>query len=250
MELTAFGKLFSQTWALYKQRMATLATLFALPFVASVVSDLVSKGHASKATTLGNINPAVWATAGMAALLIGLVLIVISLWIQVASVYVIDGSEDKPDVKALLSKSWPLVGPYLLVAILSFLAIAGGLILLIIPGIIFAIWFAFSSFTLVLDGQRGTEALKSSKALVTGRWGAVFGRFILLGVCLLGISIVAGIVVAIFPNILGSIVNSAVSNFVISPIGLIFSYLLYKDLKAKPATTAAAAPAGPVAPTA
>jgi hypothetical protein len=69
--------------------------------------------------------------------LFGLIIFVVSLWVQVASVQAINASEDKPDLSALLQKSWPLVLPYLLVAILVALAVLGGLILLIVPGIIF-----------------------------------------------------------------------------------------------------------------
>lgn len=68
--------------------------------------------------------------------------------------------------------------PAIWVTILVGLVIVGGLVLLIIPGIIFAIWFAFGSYAMILDGRRGTAALKYSKQLVAGRWGEVFWRLL------------------------------------------------------------------------
>lgn len=76
---------------------------------------------------------------------------------------------------------WSLVIPFIGISVLSTLAIMGGLILLIIPGIIFSIWFQFAINALVIDNQRGTTALSFSKQLVKGRFWKVFGRTLLLG---------------------------------------------------------------------
>jgi hypothetical protein len=151
--------------------------------------------------------------------------------VQIALIRVLDGDSNNPDIMELLKKSMPLILPLLLVGILVALAVVGGLILLIIPGIIFAVWFAFSNYTLILEGKRGTEALKASKALVDGRWGDVFGRFILLLLCLAGIGIATEIVAAIFPKLIRLTLSGAVSNFLIAPVAAAFCYKLYKDLK-------------------
>jgi len=55
-------------------------------------------------------------------------------------------------------------------AILYFLAMAGGLILLIIPGIILSLSLSFGFFAIVLDGESALGALKRSHRLVWGNW--------------------------------------------------------------------------------
>lgn len=70
----------------------------------------------------------------------------------------------------------------ILISLLVGLAVVGGTLLLIIPGIIFAIWFNFSIYTYVLEGKTGTEAMKESKILVKGRWWPVFWRLALLNI--------------------------------------------------------------------
>ena len=62
--------------------------------------------------------------------------------------------------------------------VLTVLAILSGVILLVIPGIIFSIWFAFSTHAVILDNKKGTQALSYSKQLVRGRWGAVLWRLL------------------------------------------------------------------------
>jgi hypothetical protein len=55
-------------------------------------------------------------------------------------------------------------------AILYFLAMAGGLILLIIPGIILSLSLSFAFIAIVLDGESALGALKRSHRLVWGNW--------------------------------------------------------------------------------
>jgi len=51
------------------------------------------------------------------------------------------------------------------------------MILLIIPGIIFAVWFSFGNYILILGDAKGVNALKTSKALVKGYFWPVLWRW-------------------------------------------------------------------------
>ncbi len=107
---------------------------------------------------------------------------------------------------------------YLWVSFLSGLAILGGFILFIVPGIIFSIWFAFSSYILISEGQKGRRALSESKELAKSYWWAIFGRFILLTLLIAVIS-------------WSPIVGDIVSLFFGVPFATIYAYLMYEDLK-------------------
>lgn len=79
-------------------------------------------------------------------------------------------------------------------SILMGLAIMGGFILFIIPGILFAFWFSLSTHAVVLEKMSGTTALKRSKALMSGNIGTVFVMGILLAVMSWGVQTVTGLV--------------------------------------------------------
>lgn len=68
----------------------------------------------------------------------------------------------------------------ILISVLVGLAVIGGTLLLVIPGIVFAIWFNFSIYTYTLEGKTGVEALKESKILVKGRWWSVIWRLFIV----------------------------------------------------------------------
>lgn len=54
-------------------------------------------------------------------------------------------------------------------------------LLLILPGVIFGIYFIFAIYVAALKPEGGGAALDRSKALVTGQWQRVFGVSLLLG---------------------------------------------------------------------
>ena len=60
----------------------------------------------------------------------------------------------------------PLIGA----ALLYFLAMAGGLILLVVPGIILSLSLSFAFIAIVLDDESALAALKRSHRLVWGNW--------------------------------------------------------------------------------
>lgn len=53
-----------------------------------------------------------------------------------------------------------------------------GALFLIIPGIIFAVWYFFSVHTVIFDRKTIIEGIKTSKALVVGRWWSVLWRLV------------------------------------------------------------------------
>ncbi len=66
--------------------------------------------------------------------------------------------------------------PFIWVSILVALMVGLGFVLLVVPALIFAVWYAFASNHLIVDDVHGTAALAKSKALVVGRWWSVLFR--------------------------------------------------------------------------
>ena len=140
----------------------------------------------------------------------------------------------------------PYIFRYVGLAILLTIILLGGYILLIIPGIIFSVWFAFAYLVLITEDTGVTEALKKSRNYVRGRWWGVFGRLVAL--ILISLVFVLGLAVLLIPltifanPLVIEVVNLCVSA-IVAPIAVSYSYALYQDL-ASPAnpTTESATP--------
>jgi hypothetical protein len=94
--------------------------------------------------------------------------------------------------------------------ILMYLAIMGGLILLIIPGILFALWFGLSQHVVVIEEISGQAALGRSKKLVRPH----LGTFLVLGMLIFVIFFAFGFGAAFIPQRHVQLVASTLINAV------------------------------------
>lgn len=177
-------------------------------------------------------------------LLLTIIMLAVNLWIAIVIIEMVNSAYKNQafDVNKLLESSFRKIPSYLLVAFLTGLIVMVGIILLIIPGIIFAVWYSFSVYINILEGKKGMEALNASKALVQGRWGTTFWRLI---VPTLVIYILVMVVVAILAYIISggqfgaaslgqSILFNVLSTIIflfLGPLFASFSVILYNNLK-------------------
>jgi hypothetical protein len=124
------------------------------------------------------------------------------------------------------------LGPILVVSILVGLATLLGLIVFIIPGIYIGVRLAVSTQALVVEGKRGTEAMRRSWDLVGGHWWhAAF--------TLLVAALITGLVNAVItaPFSAGAWflqgIAAAVATTVTLPYGALVGVLLYLNLRAR-----------------
>jgi len=115
-----------------------------------------------------------------------------------------------------LFTSYPLFFKYLFSAILYGLIVLGGLILLIIPGIIWAIQFHFYDYFIVDKGVGPIEALKRSSAITKGVKWDLFSFILILGAI----------------NFLGALAFF-VGLFITIPITMIAEAFIYRKLLAQ-----------------
>lgn len=80
-------------------------------------------------------------------------------------------------IRFAFSRWLPAVGTTLLM--LAFLF--GLTFLLVIPAIIFGVYWAFATYVVALKGKSGLDALRYSQVVVRGRWWKVVGYLIVLG---------------------------------------------------------------------
>lgn len=119
----------------------------------------------------------------LASLIFTLMSLPLSLFLGVIIAGVIDATAKTLQNKAADAHGSMSVGlhkliPFIWVSIMVTAAVIFGFVLLVVPALIFSVWFAFSANHLIVDDVRGSAALKQSKALVKGRWWPVLFRTI------------------------------------------------------------------------
>jgi len=237
-------ELLQKSWDLYKANKALLLKYTAMVVIPVIITSLCRLFFTRSFAQSGS-NPSLLFIA-LASLII-FFLYLITLWASITMLRVINNRYLNAPVDSFIKEltlSLPLVLPSLWVIILTSLSVFGGLLLFIIPGIIFSIWFFFSVYARVLDNQKGTNALAWSKRLVQGEWWDVLWlllstTFIVVGGTML-VQVLMRFVFTYTAEVMDSrlllyvgVFVGLLINILITPLSAAVSTILYAELKKK-----------------
>lgn len=92
---------------------------------------------------------------------------------------------------------WPVA---LGTGIIEAIFLLGLMLLLIVPAIIYGVYWSFSIFAIVFHNKSFRDALRYSKEVVQGRWWRVFGVLFVFGILSLLVGMAVAIVFAFLPD--------------------------------------------------
>jgi hypothetical protein len=195
VELPTVDQLFSAGWV-FAKKYPTVVALLILPLVVSeVVLYLIS---ANPSLTQFNDSLGI-AVVEIILMVVYLLLLAVGLRLAVL---------DEGDVRLPLATAWSWAAKNYLgllwVFLLSWCVVMGGFMLFIIPGIIVSLLIYFSQYVYAAEGKRGLEALLRSRELVMGRWWALLGKLVLIGLVFMLIIITFGMVIGIGAALTGN----------------------------------------------
>lgn len=183
----------------------------------------------------GKDNPA-FTPATMVALLVAIVLAIVVSVIAMCALYLRIESPVEERVSATFAKARPYFWRYLGVSILTALVVIGFSLLLIIPGIIFAVYYSLVEYPVLFEGSSPHKALGRSRQLVKGYWWAVVGRSVFIGILFVIVAIIFWLAGTVFEDGgRGASIWQLMQNIVFSffgPLAVIYEYSIYKELKA------------------
>jgi len=213
--LNSVNSLFSDTWELYQERFVLLIRIVLLPILVTILGYTISDLHL----------PFSRAESG-AVLFVGWLLSIFNI------VPIVFSLQNKTDVDDSYKAALPWVVPFAWLMILEILAVAGGFVMLIIPGIWKIFAFSFISYVFVIEGRRGLDVLQQSKNYIDGYWWAVVGRIILMGIfVMMAAALVQLLVAPTLGKVAGDIAAMILTLFT-TPFTAIFGYNIYNNLKA------------------
>ena len=135
---------------------------------------------------------------------------------------VVDGGE--LSFKKTYKSAWKKYWTFLLLSIALTSIYLLGFIILIVPGLLFVVWFAFSRFIMIEKGVGIKESLLKSKGWAKGNYWKILGRLLVFGV----FTVVVQMVFSVIPYGVGSVAASLCGGLFMLPL-----YLLYKELDAR-----------------
>jgi len=219
------GSIIRGAFEIYFRHFGTLFFIFVLP----VVPVAVLQGEAEAAGNVGLL------------LIAALFTLVVSLFAYAATTVAVSDIclGNPPSFRRSYGK---VLGKLVLLLLgtnlLQVLAIAIGFVLLIVPGLVVAIWLILSQAVVVLEGRSGVAALKRSKQLGDGAHWRTAGLFLLLMILMAVIGgVIGGIFGGLFPDLLEHwtfrVLLTAIQQGLATPVMLIALVLIYYDRRVR-----------------
>lgn len=244
--LTSATDMLKAAWAAFTKRWKFFVLL---TIVAGIIPGIVFfiGGAIAAAVGLGSVAGGAGKIGVIIAGALLLVAYIAAIYVSIcfyAGLMLSVSNESINTVRLAYNAGKPKAKDLFIVGLLAGIIIVIGFILLIVPGIYLSVCYAFAMWFCLLEGKKGMDALKDSKAMVTGRWMPVAIRLAVFAIAAwLVAAIPAGLFGAIRLPVLAAIWQGCVS-LITGPIGVIYSYMLYQNLK----QNKVAAPVTPVAP--
>jgi len=208
----------SEAWLLYKRRWKTLLGVMVIPtLIWFLIGFLGNESFFSISFGLGLV------------VLFLLVALVSTAWSQTALVYAIKDSEEGIGVVEAYRRGWHKILSCSWIIILQLFIVMGGILLLVVPGIVFIIWFNFSVFILVAEDLGGLNALLKSREYVRGKLTKISGYLMFIGFLYVVISLPFSMIPDRF--VAGGEIGSLMPSMLLGPLTTSYLFLVYKNLK-------------------
>jgi hypothetical protein len=169
--------------------------------------------------------------------------LVAAFWVQGALVRAVDDVRDgRADLT--LGETFQAVRPQLssivVAGVIAGIAIAIGLVLLIVPGLVLLTWWILIIPVIVLERRRAGESFTRSRELVRGHGWSVFGLIVLTILLFIAFRIVLGLVLLPVGDWLRSFLTEIVTGTLATPFVAVAWTLLYYRLRGAKEEPAAA----------
>jgi len=229
--------LFKAAWSFMISRL-DLVALLAVPTVALGLLEYLNPAN----TVAGS------PSAVLLYLLASVGLVIFAVLIQVAVIYIAikHATGEVATIKDAIVWARSNFFSWIWLVLLSGLVVMGGWLLFIIPGIIAAVYIAFSQYVFVDEGIRGIAALQRSRQLVYGKFAPVLWRLFVMMVFMVVLFIPAAILAALLAPTASedttALVVVVLEGLVSGLVGVLVAYYmttLYQSLKGMPSTAVA-----------
>jgi hypothetical protein len=223
------GELIGQTFELFGRHLATFLTLTLL--VVAPVVILVDGGWGGALADGGDADPAT-AAASVSAALSLLVIPPLVTALHVAVVQALARGEE-PTVGAALRAAAPRLAAAVGAVALYTVAVAIGLLLVIVPGVWLAVRWYFGAQAAVVDGLGPADALRRSAQVVQTRWWRTFGVLLAFGIVTGVLAVIGGAIVNEIDDGALYTAGRVLLQAVFVSLSAIFGTLLFFDSRAR-----------------
>lgn len=229
--LPSFSRLIATSLTLFKKHIHVLALISVLPMVFTYAAQSVSEFMYTDSP-----NALIFVAVSVAFSLIAIIGFVIYPVVIIRAIDIAHRGGEV-DLNTLYRQALKDFFPFIYIGIITMLIILGASIFFIVPGIIAAFYLVFRSYSYVLEGKRGVDALTTSAWRIRGNAWTVLTWVAGLALFVFATSIIIMLAVSIVTQVThtGILAFNFLSNLfslmLIGPFVSIYVYYMYESLR-------------------
>jgi hypothetical protein len=226
-EMIGIVDLLKQSWNIYKENFSKLILVILFPslisFVIAAVGLLFLTGLTVSVPENISYSDFPWGSFSLIFLTTIVPVIIVQSVGYLALIFAIKDRDKNLGLTQIYSTAFSKIIPYWWTSLIVAIIVSLGSLALIIPGLIFLVWYGFAPLISIIEDKRGWEALKTSKHYVSGRALKIAIRMVLL--------LIIAIVISFVSEEIAGGLGSQIASFVAAPFFMAYYFLLYKDIK-------------------
>lgn len=230
-QLPNFISLVKESLQIYKLKFNVLLLLSLISYGLTFFTAATIAAITMPAVLVGGFFPSkvlLWIFWGILFIIAMLLIMAASLWLQAGTLIIVKDRAEKIGLGAALRQANHCVIPLTLTILILLPILFLGWTFFAIPGIIFSIWFLFTSYIVITENKKGIDAIAKSREYVRGYFGKILILELIAGFAMV-------FIMAIFESISKNLPSGNLIYFAISvlmaPLSLIYTYLIFEHLK-------------------
>ncbi len=219
--------LLKQAWNIYRENFLRLILVILIPtivtFLITAVGALLMADSVSNISEEAELTSLPWGSLSLAFAAIVIPIIIIQSVGYLALIFAVKDRDKKLSLSHIYSIAFSKIVPYWWTSLMVAIVVFFGFIALIIPGLLFLVWFGFAPLISAVEDKRGWEALKTSKHYVSGRALKIAFRLIVV--------LIIALVVSLISETIAGRLGSQIASLATAPFFMAYYFLLYKGIK-------------------
>lgn len=191
----------TKAWLVYCKQFKALATMMLIVSLPSIIINYCMIKYVAK---LNHLTGSV--TVVLAIVIVMIVAALINFVGVLGSILIVEDTvkDDSNEInwKTIFSTAFSKLPSYIGTNLLAAFILFGLSLLLVVPGIIWSLYYVFFTQVVFLRGIGGKDALDYSKSLVKGRWWKVFWILFVIGLIYMAMFFGIGMLSFFLPNAL------------------------------------------------
>lgn len=218
-------ELLKQAWEVFAKRYSVFLGIILIPALYLIAGKILSVAFIEvlkvNNTEIGFV---------LASDFLVILLFLLFFWSQVSLLYAV--ANEKAGVDESYQKGKNLLWAYIVLSLFTSLIVFGGVIVFLIPGIIFFVWLSLAVFVFIKENEKQEKAILKSYEYVRGHWWPILGRILFITFILVAAQWIISVILSFCGlQIEDSKELSGIISYFFYPLSLVYYFAIYQNIK-------------------